>query len=193
MKNKKPFLIINAALGGNSGNTAKLLKIAERKLSKNFDVDVVCLKEGVSYKSCREKIRKSVGFIIGTGTHWESWSSLLQKFIEDATPDEGSKVWLGKPCGLIVTMHATGGSGVLTRLMATMNLMGCYTPPICAMSYSLAEHIALSSEKRGLAHDFWSPHDVETICYNLVEAINGTRNWKFWRVDKAHSHDVWLK
>ncbi|MEK6878085.1 MAG: NAD(P)H-dependent oxidoreductase [Nanoarchaeota archaeon] len=189
--NKKNILIINAALNGSTGNTAQLLKIAERKLRQSFEVDTVCLNNRITFDKCISKIKNASGFIIGTGVHWNGWSSLLQKFLESATPTEGKEMWLGKPCGFIVTMHSVGGIEVLSRLITTMNLMGCFTPPACGMSYSLAEHKSRKSKFN--ENIFWDSSDINIVCHNLSEAINHSNSWKFWKVDRSHINDVWLK
>lgn len=190
---KQKILIINAALNGKLGSTEKLLQIAAKKLSENFFVEFIYLNEHNSFNKFQERIFNAVGFIIGTGVHWSSWSSLFQKFIEGATDGEGSELWLGKPCGFVVTSHSFGGAEVLSKLMTTMNLFGCFTPPCCAMSYSKAEHNALKMEGREKT-EYWKPEHIDILCHNLKESIDGTKNWKFWNDYPEHSlEEAWLK
>ena len=192
---KKNILIINAALNGRLGSTEKLLQIAAKKLSENFDVDFIYLNEHNTYNKYLEKILNAAGFIIGTGVHWSSWSSLFQKFIEGATDGEGSKLWLGKPCGFVVTSHSFGGAEVLSKLITTMNLFGCYTPPCCGVSYSMAEHDALKLEKNKEKSEYWRLEHIDTVlCHNFAESLNGSKNWKFWNDYPEHSLEkAWLE
>jgi hypothetical protein len=42
--------------------------------------------------------------------------------------------------------------------------------------------------------DLWRLSDLEVICHNLNEALNGTNNWKAWPVAKdLKPSELWLK
>ena len=113
---KRRVLVLNAALNGREGNTAVLLRRAMKSLSPAVEVTECVLAETPAYADVREGLLAADAFVIGTGTHWDSWSHLLQKFLEDGTLDEGTPVWLGKPAAVLVTMHSVGGKAVLSRL-----------------------------------------------------------------------------
>jgi len=189
---KKSILIINASLSGSKGNTARILSVASKSLSKRFSVKTVSLLDS-SYSKIRSEIKKSSGIIVGTGTHWESWSSRLQKFLEDATPDEGSDVWMGKPCAIVVTMHSFGGDGVSSRLMSVLNCLGAYVPPMCRMVYSFVGQESMKNKKGGLLDDIWCKEDVALVCHNLSEAVSGSSAWESWKVDRKNTNKVWVE
>ena len=197
MPKGKTILIINGSLAGRSGNTAKILEKLKKKLPKEFKIDQVCLKDKNGYEACRKKIKKSDGIVLGTGTHWSSWSSVFQGFLEYMTKYPDCDEWgLGKPCAVIVTMHSVGGDGVMSKTVNMMNMVGAYVPPFCAMTYSLVNQIALKHMKSNLYDELWSLDDLDTVCNNLSEAVKGTNKWKSWNFTKNKPnkiYDVWLK
>jgi chromate reductase len=148
-------------------------------------------------------------FVFGTGTHWDSWSSVLQRFLEDATEAEGTALWLGKPAACVVTEHSVGGKGVLSRLQGVLVTLGCSLPPMSGLVLSKVAEIAAGSEKGGGARDkfqedggrqaaagtedFWCAEDLKIVAHNLVEAANGTRCWKAWPVDRTDFSARWME
>src|SRR5688500_4181217 len=105
MGDPKNILIVNAGLNGATGNTAALLRVAEHALSGHA-VTTRVLATGIRYADIRSELQAAAALVIGTGTHWDSWSHLLQQFLEEATEDEGTAVFLGKPTAVFVTMHS---------------------------------------------------------------------------------------
>ncbi|MCB0331714.1 MAG: hypothetical protein KDD70_18715, partial [Bdellovibrionales bacterium] len=87
-------LIVNGGLGGAEGNTGRILRIAEKHLSGQFEIEWCHLKTVRNVEERFDLCRRASGFIIGTGTYWSSCSSLLQEFLEQATETEGSEMWL---------------------------------------------------------------------------------------------------
>ena len=127
------ILIINASLHGDSGdsNTNLLLRRAQKELSKKGANTELIHPQLVDFKfvgtetaqnlyvlntnDILQKLDAADGILIGTGTYWGQSSSILQRFLEEATPREGSEVWLGKPAGIIISEHSTGGQIVLSN------------------------------------------------------------------------------
>ena len=144
-------------------------------------------------------LQRADGLLIGTGTHWDSWSSVLQKFLEDATPTEGTGLWLGKPAAVIVSEHSTGGKGVLSRLQGVLVTLGCSIPPMSGLVLSCAAIIAGQHEPSA-ARDFWCEDDLRVICHNLAEAARVTLpsatparpRWRTWPVDRQDFAARWI-
>ena len=187
------LLLLNAALAGNAGNTAVLLAEARALLAPHAEVTVVTLADdhAPGFAALRPQLEDADGFLFGTGTHWDSWSSVLQKFLEDATPAEGTALWLGKPAAVVVSEHSTGGKGVLSRLQGVLVTFGCALPPMSGLVLSRAAVIAARHDPEA-ASDFWCRDDLAVICHNLAEAAAGTRNWRTWPVDRADFGARWL-
>lgn len=185
-------LILNASLGGDTGNTAALLHRARdlfgiagaRVLSATFANDG-------DYGHVRPKLLEADAFLFGTGTHWDSWSHLLQKFLEDATPDEATDLWLGKPAGVIVTMHSVGGKAVLSRLQGILNTFGCSLPPMSGLVYSQVGQAAKAAGD-SVVTDIWIPEDVEVVCHNLLASLTPQPVYRAWPVDRRDYAARWI-
>lgn len=185
-------LVINAALSGEAGNTAALLKRAQKFFqSSGARVLSTTLRDDGDYTQIRSKLLEANALLLGTGTHWDSWSHLLQKFLEDATPDEATDLWLGKPAGVIVTMHSVGGKAVLSRLQGILNTFGCSLPPLSGLVYSQVGQAAASVEGEGVA-DIWIPEDVEVVCHNLLAALSPQPSYRAWPVDRQDYSKRWI-
>jgi chromate reductase len=132
--------------------------------------------------------------VFATGTHWDSWSSPLQKFLEDATPAEAGPLWLGKPAAVLVTEHSVGGKAVLSRLQGVLLTLGCSLPPLSGLVLSQAVQLARRhTPDPALADDFWSPDDLDVIAHNLLTAARQPRPaWRAWPVDRQHFSRPWL-
>jgi multimeric flavodoxin WrbA len=219
------ILILNTALSGDAGSTAVALARVRKILARagQAEVRVGTLlggkEKGVvkSFTDVRSELAWAEGFVFGTGTHWDSWSSVLQKFFEDATEAEGTKVWLGKPVACVVTEHSVGGKGVLSRLQGVLVTLGCLIPPMSGVVLSKVAQLAAGRsavDGRGLAkdakakgvrgesvqggevagmEDFWCAEDLKVVAHNLVEAVKGTRKWKAWRVDREDFSARWMR
>jgi len=184
--------IINGSLGGRTGNTASLLKVARRALKGRAETEAIHLSEVTNASLIRECLKKSSGFIFATGTYWDSWGSPLQKFLEETTSWEGTNIWMGKPAAVIVTMHSVGGKGVLSRLQGVLTSLGCLIPPMSGIVYSMAGHLALQGEKSGFHDDLWSPGDIKIICNNLIAACAVDGKWRNWPVDSGDPARLWI-
>lgn len=198
------LLILNAALAGESGNTAVILQQAVRLLARRAAVEVVVLKPAagaafVLTAEIRAALARADGFLIGTGTHWDSWSSGLQQFLEEATPTEGTALWLGKPAAVVVTEHSVGGKGVLSRLQGVLVTLGCAIPPMSGLVLARAALLAAQADA-GAARDFWGQTDLAIVCHNLGEAARGRvpgakpprPRWRAWTVDRTDFNARWL-
>ena len=187
----KKLGIINGSLGGSQGNCGQFLeKYLAATLPKSIVANVLTLADA-PWKPVAPFIKEHDGFLVVTGTYWDNWSSLLQRFLEEITPLEGSSAVLGKPCGALVTMHATGGKEVLSRLQGVFSTLGFLIPPLSGMVYSMANQIALSTTDP-LREDLWHPQDCAILTHNLTEAMHGTNVWKSWPVGREEYSSLWL-
>lgn len=186
------FLLINGSRTGVTGNTATLMNYTATYLRKYGNVEHLNLTEEISTSVVEQSLRTASAFVIGTGTYWDSWGSLLQRFLEDMTHTEGTDCWFGKPVAVIVTMHSVGGKGVLSRLQGVMNTFGAIIPPMAGLIYSAVAQIALEGGENSITEDLWRPSDIDVICHNLVECCNGTNEWAQWPVEKKHFTDRWI-
>lgn len=206
MASRRPrILLLNASLAGDSGNTAVLLAEARRLLARRARATALTLAATppasgaapFAFDAIRPQLAAADAFLFGTGTHWDSWSSVLQKFLEDATPAEGTALWLGKPAAVVVSEHSVGGKGVLSRLQGVLVTLGCMVPPMSGLVLSRAAVIAARHDADA-ARDFWCREDLRVVCHNLVEAAAsaaaGARppRWKTWPVDRADFAARWL-
>lgn len=189
------LLLINASLAGDAGNTAVFLAEARRLLARRARVTSVTLANAPDeatrdFAALRPLLAEADGFLIGTGTHWDSWSSVLQKFLEEATPAEGTALWLGKPAAVVVSEHSVGGKAVLSRLQGVLVTLGCQLPPMSGLVLSRAALIATRHDAKA-ARDFWCRDDLRVVCHNLAEAAAAGRRWKTWPVDREDFSARW--
>ncbi|MBC7369895.1 MAG: NAD(P)H-dependent oxidoreductase [Undibacterium sp.] len=214
------LLLLNASLAGETGNTAVLLARARRLLARHATVESITLAprpdaalSPLSSLNARLRVglglspqlhaalTRADGFLIGTGTHWDSWSSVLQKFLEDATATEATKLWLGKPAAVLVSEHSTGGKGVLSRLQGVLVTLGCSIPPMSGLVLSRAAVLAAQHAPDPAAtRDFWCEDDLRVVCHNLAEAARitlpaarpGHPRWCAWPVDRRDFAARWI-
>lgn len=173
-------IVINASSSGIEGNTEIILK----KISKELGCNHVSLKD-TTYDQLREQISNAKGMIFGTGTYWSNHSHYLQKFLEDATDDELSDVFLGKPVALVVTSQSTGGMNVISNLMSTFNLLGCVIPPLSCILYSQSVHESNNKE-------FWKIDDYKIMLHNFLQYIKDKKRLKIWDVDDQNYKNKWI-
>jgi multimeric flavodoxin WrbA len=144
--------IINGSIGGKNGNTASLIKKIKRKIFKidsNIKIKILHLHSNFDWPKVRNIIKDSDALIFCTGTYWDSWGSPMQQLFEKMTEIEGKQHLLGKPAGVIVTMHSVGGKEVASRMQGVLCSMGCVLPPFSAFAYSYSDHIAHQSRFLG--------------------------------------------
>jgi multimeric flavodoxin WrbA len=193
--------IINGSLGGRSGNTGHLIKKIRKitlKKDSEIKVKIVHLQPSFDWVRVRKIIRSSDGLIFCSGTYWDSWGSPMQTLFEKMTQIEGKKHLLGKPVGVIVTMHSVGAKELVSRMQGVLCSMGCMIPPFTGFAYSYSDHIAHKSRTSGkrLLDDVWHIDDLNALIYNVVEAIKKTNNWLVWDYLDTQALDpgyIWLK
>lgn len=185
-------LLLNAGLNGERGNTHALLERARAHLAPHVEPVSLQLAANPDYATFRRELARAHALIVGTGTHWDSWSHLLQRLLEEATVDEGTSLWLGKPVAVFVTEHSVGGKAVLSRLQGVLNTFGCAIPPMSGMVYSLANQAALSSGAPG-TDDLWCIEDVGIVCHNLLAALGVHSEYRAWPVDRERFGARWLR
>ncbi len=189
------ILILNAALAGAEGNTARWLARARADLAAAAVLDEAVLAGpgAETFAGLEPRLRAADGFWLATGTHWDGWSSVLQRFLEEATPAECTDLWLGKPAAVLVTEHSVGGKGVLSRLQGVLVTLGCCLPPCSGVVLSRSALLARRHEP-GAAEDFWGADDLGVVARNLVLAAGRRRtDWLAWPVDRQDFNRVWVE
>lgn len=186
-------LAIDAGLGGAPGNSAVLLDRAIALLAPHTAIDRVTLAASPDFATHRDALARADALVIATGTYWDSWSSHLQRFLEQATDTEGTALWLGKPVAVLVTAHAVGGKGVLSRLQGVLVTLGAQIPPMSGLVVTLANQLAREHGSDEDVADLWSPDDLEVVCHNLLESARGGRAFIAWPVDRRDPTRRWLR
>lgn len=192
MPQPKRVLIVNGALGGPYGNTAELLALAEEALSPAHAIEHLDLSRHPHLDRVLEAVARADGFVFGTGTYWDSWSSHLQRFLEETAHTEGSLLWVGKPGAIIATAHAVGAKGIISRLMGVLNVYGLMFPPMAGLGVTYVNQVAYPAASDHLRNELWTPADVSTVCHNLAEALAGTSQWKQWPTNSGRYGEQWL-
>lgn len=187
-------VIFNGSPSGVSGNTAVILGAAEESLNKaGTTVSYMDLCRNPSLERITEEAKKADAFIFGTGTYWDSWGSPMQRFFEETAATEGEDIWVGKPAGVIVTAHAVGGKGILSRLFGILNVYGMMIPPYSGICYTYVNHHALQTAPDGLRAELWKFEDVGVVCHNVLEALKSGKDWKSWGCAKVGGVEKWLE
>ena len=186
------ILIIDGSLGGSTGNTAELLAVAEDRFRLDANVNYLELCREPGLQRILKLVEESDAFLFGTGTYWDSWGSPMQRFLEMTAHTEAQKLWVGKPAGAIVTAHAFGGKGVLSRLFGVLNIYGMLLPPHAGMVYTFAGHVAQQLAPEHLRNELWKTTDVSVVCDNILEALLGGKHWKTWSTNNGRSGEKWL-
>jgi multimeric flavodoxin WrbA len=189
----KKVLILDGSLHGKGGNTHGVTEEL-LKLLPDVEVDYIELKKISDISSLESKIRAADGFIVATGTYWQSWGSPMQRFLEEATPWEGADLWMGKPVCFVITMHSIGGMEVMSRLESNFSMFGALIPPHCSIVHSEVNQLARKDSPENLHQDIWDLRYLPTIAHNFKAALDGTHNYEPWKVDSAEeAKAVWFK
>jgi chromate reductase len=160
--------------------------------SKGASVSTLELARDPSLERVMEACNGANAFIFGTGTYWDSWGSAVQRFFEMTAHTEASDTWLGKPVGAIITAHAVGAKGVLSRLLGICNQYGMSLPPFAGMTYTWANDVAIRNASEHLGTELWRPADVEVVAHNVLEMANGGNNWRKWPTSEGLYGEKWL-
>ncbi|MCG9894222.1 MAG: NAD(P)H-dependent oxidoreductase [Fimbriimonadaceae bacterium] len=185
-------LIVNGSLAGPSGNTAELLGLAELALEGKAAIEHLDLSRRPHADRILEAVERADGFVFGTGTYWDSWSSRLQEFLEVTAHTEGFDIWVGKPAVLFATAHAVGAKGMLSRLMGVLNVYGLWFPPMAALGVTYVNQTAYPHADDHLRNELWTPADVDTLCHNLHQALTGEHDWRRWPTNSGRYGEKWL-
>jgi hypothetical protein len=186
------LLFINAALGGDTGNTAQALASLRRRCATRAVVRTLVLatQPEATLTDWRAELTAADALVFATGTHWDGWSSHLQRFLETTTPAECSPLWLGKPAAVIVTEHSVGGKAVLSRLQGVLLTLGCALPPLSGLVLSHAALLAARHAPQA-ARDFWCVADLGVVAHNLLTALGAARGWRTWPVARRDLSARW--
>ncbi len=188
----KTILILDGSLHGKSGNTHGVTEELIKLFPADFIFEYIELKSVSDCLSLENQMQQADGFIIATGTYWQSWGSPMQRFFEQTTPWEGSHIWLGKPICTVITMHSLGGVEVMGRLQSNLSMLGALIPPMCSIVHSHVNQMASHSTECN--HDVWDMSSLPTIAHNFITALNKTGTYQSWDVDKDDAvTGIWLK
>ena len=189
-------LLLDASLAGPGGNSSALLDLLAPRLAPFAEIDQAALSgpAGKNFAALEPALRAADAFVFATGTHWDSWSSALQKFLEDATPAEASPLWLGKPAAVLVTEHSVGGKAVLSRLQGVLVTLGCAIPPLSGLVVAQSVQLArLHCPDPDACDDYWSVDDLAVVAHNLLVGVRRPRpDWRAWPVDRTDYRRRWL-
>jgi NAD(P)H-dependent FMN reductase len=194
MSKRPHVLVIQAGLGGAEGNTAALVARAEAHLAPHASLELATLAAAPGFAPHRAALARADALIVATGTYWDGPSSHLQRFLEEATPTEGTELWLGKPAAVLVSAHAVGGKSVLARLQSVLVTLGASIPPMSGIVVTLAGQLAIEGAPPEQTADLWSPADLEVVCHNLLVAARADRGaFRAWPVDREDPARRWLR
>lgn len=177
------LLVINGAVRGASGNTARVLAAARARFPADLEVrDLVLADYADTVEAMARELSEADALLFATGVYWGSWGSPMQRFFEVMTWLEGTDALLGKPAGVVVTMDSVGGQDVAQRLIGVCATLGCLVPPMPMVVLS-----RLSTAVSGTPgnEDVWHVDDISALVENLqtAAAIRGLpwRSWAFER------------
>lgn len=186
------ILALDGSLGGDHGNSSVLLDAATELLRSEATVERATLARAPGFVAHRAALAAADAIVVATGTYWDSWSSLLQQFLEQATPSEGTELWLGKPAAVLVTAHSVGGKGVLSRLQGVLSTFGAQIPPMGGLVITRVGELARGHGGPD-CEDIWGLSDLEVVCHNLVACARGSRAFRAWSVDRGDPGRRWLE
>lgn len=191
------LLIINGALSGQQGNTYQCFQKIEHHLQELCDIKVIELKNlnSLTSNDYQQKIKQEIeaadAFYFLTGTYWDSWSSYLQRFLEESTFLEASPALFSKPAGVFTTMHSVAGKEVMSRLQGVLSSQGYLIPPHSSLTLSLASELARKSDS-SFQEDFWSPEEILHTIKNVLAFARHPIKSRAWNVDHQDPKRLWI-
>lgn len=194
---KTKLLIVNAALNGNNGNTFHCFKKIESLLNIECELQILELKNinhlnSKDYqKVIEEEIKVADALYFMTGTYWDSWSSYLQRFLEESTFLEATPTLFAKPAGVFTTMHSVSGKEVMSRLQGVLSSQGYLIPPHSSLTISLASELARKSES-SFQDDFWSTDEILHTIKNVLSYSKQPTKASAWSVDHKDPKRLWI-
>lgn len=185
---KPKLAIVVAGLGGLEGNGARLL---EHAVLEAFDASLCVLTQKPSFAEHEALLREANALLFITGTYWDSWSSYLQRFLEEATPTEATSLWLGKPAAVWVTAHSVGGKGVLSRLQGVLSTFGVLIPPMTGVVVTKANELA-ALHAPDASEDLFTTRDLDVSLHNLEQALRPHPAYRAWEVERTDPMLRWV-
>ena len=180
--------VVVAGLGGLEGNGERLLHHVSLEA---FDASLCVLAQRPHFHQHEAVLREADAFLFITGTYWDSWSSYLQRLLEEATPSEATAMWLGKPAAVWVTAHSVGGKGVLSRLQGVLSTFGVLIPPMTGIVVTKASDLAARHAPEA-SEDFFTYRDLEVSLYNLAQALAPKAAYRAWDVERGDPMQRWV-
>lgn len=191
MKKKKAnILIVNGSIRGTTGNSGKIIKKAVTLITREKDTTstVLTLTEPLpDISSVKNLVKKADGFLIISGTYWNSWGSPLQRFIEVMSVFENTNVFFGKPVACVVSMDSVGGMEVAGRLHSVFSGFGCWSPPCSTVVISrIGQEVvkSTSGNKNDPNEDVWRLDDINVLVKNLMHSTRLNGKWEHWPNDE---------
>lgn len=193
---KSNVLIINASIRGEKGNSYEIALYAKKYLEENYQVNTniySLTQPKCTIKEVYDLLEETDAFIIISGTYWNNFSSVLQRFIEVCTPFENTKAFLGKPIATVISMDSVGGIEVANKIISSFSGLGCWSPPCSSIILSRLGEFAVQQTKEWEDNpndDVWRLEDVEVLIDNLVIASKVNReSWRVWPNTLLHLND----
>lgn len=180
----RKLLVINGAVRGASGNTARVLAAARARFPADLEVrDLVLADYCGTVEALAGELSESDALLFGTGVYWGSWGSPMQRFFEVMTWLEGSEALLGKPAGVVVTMDSVGGQDVAQRLIGVCATLGCLVPP---MPMVVLSRLGTAVSGTPGNDDVWHADDIGALVENLRTAatVRGLP-WSSWAFERT--------
>lgn len=184
-------LVLNAGLGGSSGNSQVVSEHCVELLRARGVAHELLVLRDAPPGAAPAALERAERLIFVSGTYWGGFSSLLQQMFEALTPSETGALWLGKPAAVLVTEHQVGAQAVLSRLQFVLVTFGCLLPPLSGVVISKVGE-ALRARAPELCGDVWGLEDVETALHNLLATPFAPRAYRAWPVDREHYTERWL-
>lgn len=194
-KNTKNILIINGSIRGTIGNSGKIIKHVNTciQLEKNVTSSLLTLAEPLAnIFSVKARIEEADGFLVISGTYWNSWGSPLQRFIEVMSAFENTPVFFGKPVASVISMDSVGGMEVAGRLHSVFSGFGCWSPPCSTVVISRVGQEAVKStsgKKNDPNEDVWRLEDLNVVIKNLIRSTHLNGKWDHWPNDELKIKD----
>ncbi len=185
---KRKLAVVVAGLGGLEGNGARLLHHAALD---DFDASLCVLAQRPHFHQHEAVLHEAEALLFITGTYWDSWSSYLQRLLEEATPSEATAMWLGKPAAVWVTAHSVGGKGVLSRLQGVLSTFGMMIPPMTGIVITKASDLAVRHAPEE-AEDFFTHRDLEVSLHNLAQSLEPKPVYRAWDVERGDPMRRWV-
>jgi NAD(P)H-dependent FMN reductase len=184
-------LLLNAGLGAARGSSAALCARMGVLLDARGASHEQLVLASTNTPRTLAAIDGAERLVIATGTYWDGWSSHLQRFLEEASESECGDVWLGKPAAVVVSAHQVGARGVLSRLQAVLNTLGCTIPPLGGVVVDRSAELLRPHAAAEIADELWGVPDLAVLVDNLLltPRLAGCARWS---TDARRFREPWL-